>query len=69
LLLFDELQRVRERHLAVAMMVAVRLAVGGDVDELRMRARVAERAGRRCARFSPRARSRSNATAREIGPS
>ena len=32
---FDVMQRVGERHLAVAMMVAVALAVGGDVDQLR----------------------------------
>src|SRR5260370_21010 len=32
--LFDVVQRVGERHVAVAVMMSVRFAVGGDVDEL-----------------------------------
>ena len=44
LLLVDVVERVGEGHVAVAVMVAVGLAVGGDVDELRMRAPFAERA-------------------------
>src|ERR1035438_7356068 len=32
---FDVMQRVRERHLALEMMMAVRLAIGSDVHELR----------------------------------
>ena len=42
LLLVDVVERVRQGHVAVAMMVAIRLAVGGDVDELRMIAPFAE---------------------------
>ncbi len=40
----DHPQRVSERHLAVAMMVAVRLPVRGDVHELRVLSRIVERA-------------------------
>src|SRR5438105_9280628 len=40
--LFDVMQCVSERHLAVAMMMSVRLAVSGDVHDLRMCAFVLE---------------------------
>ena len=36
-LLVDVVERIRQRHVAFAVVVAVRLAVGGDVDELRVR--------------------------------
>ena len=41
---FDVMQRVGERHLALEMMVAVGLAVGGDVHELRPAAVLGEAA-------------------------
>ena len=44
LVLFDVVERVGERHVALRMMMAVGLAVGRDVDELRPLARRGERA-------------------------
>ena len=35
LLAVDVVERIGQRHVAVAMMVAVRLSIGGDVDQLR----------------------------------
>ena len=61
---------MRKRHVAVAVVVAVRLAVGGDVDQLlRPRALVGECAQQAVGENSPLSRSRSKATAWEMGPS
>ena len=67
----DRVERVGERHVAVAVVVAVGLAVGGDVDELRPAPR---RRRRRPARRPAKLARRERAAARrrpprEIGPS
>ena len=70
LLDFDVVQRVGERHVAEAVMMAVAFAVGGDMDELRPVARRPEMRRPACsAKFSPLESNPSKATAREIGPS
>ena len=70
---FDPVHGVGERHLAVLVVVAVALAVGGDVGDLRGFGVAGEvvwkPARRRLAKSSPLLRRPSKAMAREAGPS
>ena len=56
------IEDIGQRHVAVSMMVAVRLAVGGDVHELGVLSALVEAAGRHWRNRSPSSSSRSNAT-------
>jgi hypothetical protein len=63
------MERVRERHVAVPVVVPVGLAVGRDVHELRTRRALGEGPGQSLREALPVESRLSNATARETGPS
>ena len=65
----DVIERVRQRHLAIAVVMAVGFAIGGDIDQLGPFALSENASSSRPANLSPFFSSRSKATACEIGPS
>ena len=67
--LFNLMQRIRERHVAILKMMAVGFAIRGDMDELVMLRASSRAPSRRPANVSPLVRSFSNATACATGAS